>query len=629
MRINRLFVVAFSYAVLTTVLLATAAGEDPNPPSIHSNRGAWPIRRQWNRTETLHYAQWVENIYQFKTEGTVEQRTAKLVRVMTDPEMNLLEQRDFLGAGSNPQLAIGIIQSMHNMIDCGKFTAFMPAYYAYRRALPWMTTYVASGGGNVRTAPSNTPSGAASSFESGSPGAFFMEAVGGFSSGNYRVNINGQNSQMSDTVPVAITREFLMPGCINYTDGHCLFLARVDKYGELHFLNCSTTDSRDIFTYNGMNTVAGITPRGSDVGNEWHCCYQGVRVLRYPLAVTNASGEVIRVRRRTDDEMKEFGFSTEEYELIQEITTTQHITVGDLKPQGFHDLIRLRMKTVDRISPLQFLEEYANGILEAYKFREMFIEEAWQEVRQNGPIVYPENVHNENIFEAKGRWETWSSPSSDVDRRNKYFYLADWFDYAVRWFEMKPSFIDLAGLEKYNIQSQAQLAQALTDEKNRVFAQKSMAYKNSKGQMIPLTLTEIEKRLYDLSFDPNHPPELRWGAPMGSPERASAPQTYTPLPDGSRLPMEEAYRLEYFYRTCCQRETESSYLRRMFTSGFPIREKLDAQVAKWLPFTEPPEALRKKEPKEPVHILVPHVMKKEGEQPIAPPKPKRPRPMQY
>ncbi|NCQ29229.1 MAG: hypothetical protein GW802_17650, partial [Armatimonadetes bacterium] len=72
---------------------------DPNPPSVHSNQGAWPIRRQWNVAETQHYAEWVQRIYYMKTKGNVDQRTAKLEHILTDPEMNLLLDPEFAGQG--------------------------------------------------------------------------------------------------------------------------------------------------------------------------------------------------------------------------------------------------------------------------------------------------------------------------------------------------------------------------------------------------------------------------------------------------------------------------------------------------------------------------------------------------
>lgn len=601
-------------ALVVVFFSGNATAADPNPPTLHSNRGAWPIRRQWTRAETLHYAKWVENIFDKKTKGTVEQRIAKIQRIITDPEMNLLETPDFLGSAGNPQLPVSVLHTIHASLDCAKLTCFLPAYYAYRRALPWMISYVAPGSGDVRTSDFNVVSGTMSTFDAGSASEFFINASIGYSSGNYRVNLTGRNAGLSDTLPVAINPEFLMPGCMNYTDGHCLALAKVSDYGELYFLNCSTTETRDIFTYNGMNTVAGITPRGYDEKDEWNGCYQGLRVLRYPIALTNSAGDVVGIRRRTNEEMKEFGFSTEEYEVIRELIKNQFIAEGALKPQSFHDLIRLRMKRVDHIKPLQFMEEYAKELLEVYAIREQFVQDAWQEVLRNGPIMYPEELRDENIFQANGRWETWSSPSSDVDRRNKYFYLADWLDYAVRCYELMPGFVDLEGLEKYNIRSQGDLARAFVEEKRRIFRGHSMSYKKSDGQSVPLTLIDLEERLYDLSFDPNHPPELRWGAPYGSEERASAPERYTPVPNGEKIPMEEAYNWQAYYRCLGQRETGMSALRGMFTEGFPVRKKLDQQMAKWFLFeqpvvvaaasvTAPPPEVKK--PLQHVHILVP------------------------
>src|SRR5690242_20041956 len=93
-----------------------ALAADPNPPSIHSDKGAWPIRRQWNVAETQHYAQWINNIYKLKTQGTVEQRRAKLVRVLTDPEMNLLLDPEFAGEQANPQLPDDLMYAMHNIV---------------------------------------------------------------------------------------------------------------------------------------------------------------------------------------------------------------------------------------------------------------------------------------------------------------------------------------------------------------------------------------------------------------------------------------------------------------------------------------------------------------------------------
>lgn len=585
---------SFKRVVITVVALMIAPAAlavDPNPPSIRSDRGAWPIRRQWTPAETRHYAQWVEHIYKMKTEGSVEQRLAKVDRILTDPEMNLLLDPAFAGESANPQLSAGIIRSVNNVMDCAKFTALMPAYYSYRRALPWMASYVTSTGGDVRTSNSNIPVGALNSFTTGSAGKFFSDLMSGVNSGNYRVEPFAKNSELSDTLPVSIDAEYLLPGTMNYTDGHCLLLGRVSEYGELHFLNASINVTRDIYTYNGLNTVVGITPRNTDDSNPYKGCFQGLRVFRYPIAETDAKGRVTKVRRRTNEEMKEFGFSYEQYDRSLEMTTTQHIEFGELRPQSLHDYIRMSLKRVDQISPIKFMEQYADELADVFKFREEFVQGAWQDVLRNGPITYPEQQSDNNIFQSVGRWETWSSPSSDVDRRNKYFYFADWVDYAIRWFGMMPEAVDMTGLEKYDIRSQADFARALVEEKRRMFRERGIDYTNSRGEKVYLTLEAIEDRLYDLSFDPNHPPELRWGAPIGTAERAGAPERATPVTSGAKVPMEQAYRLQYYYRCVGQRETEMSILRGMFTEGFPIRDKFDGQIATWFGRDEPTEAI--------------------------------------
>ncbi|MCK5862468.1 MAG: hypothetical protein KAH38_08280, partial [Candidatus Hydrogenedentes bacterium] len=178
----------FYLLFLVCFLLSAAHAEECNPPNIRSSSGAWTICRQWTPAETRHYAKWIENIYLMKTKGTVEQRTAKLEGILSDPEMNLLQNPLFSGESANPQLSADIMRSMHYLMDCGTFTAFMPAYYAYRRALPWMTAVVTSGGGDIRTAAFTIPVESIDNFSSKSLDAFFKNAIGSFISGNYRVN---------------------------------------------------------------------------------------------------------------------------------------------------------------------------------------------------------------------------------------------------------------------------------------------------------------------------------------------------------------------------------------------------------------------------------------------------------
>lgn len=576
-------------AVLALSTLAVNAwGADPNPPSIHSDRGAWPICRQWTVAETHHYGEWIRHIWVKKAEGTPEQRRAKLERVLTDPDMNLLLDPEFAGEQSNAQLSTDVIRSMHSILDCGKLTIALSGYYAYRRGLPWMITSIRSGGGDVRTSAHNIPVGIYSSFDCESPEEFFVNAVTGFCTGNLRIEPFNTNSELSDTVPVAIDPRFLIPGAMHYLDGHVLILADVDKHGELRFLDATTAASRDIYTFNGLNAVVGIPAKNSNrAGSEYAGCFQGLRVFRYPIAETDDTGKVVRVRRRTDAEMKEFGFSTEQYDHVETIKTKQAMIENGIPITSFHELIQSRMRTVSTVSPVEFIASFADELVNLFETREAFVQEGWKDVQANGPILFPENSRSDNVFVAGGRWGAWSSAASDIDLRTRYYYLADWMDNVIRWYERKPDFVDLTGLDRYYLVDQGNLAYALMAEKTRVFKERTFQYTNSAGAPVTLTLYELEKRLYDLSFDPNHPPELRWGARVGTEEYATAPDSPTPLPDGTLVAMADAYRREGYYRSLGQRETTESYLQNMVTSGYPIREKFDGQLAKWTYAADP------------------------------------------
>jgi hypothetical protein len=569
----------------------TAFAADPNPPSIHSDHGAWPICRQWTVAETHHFAEWIQHIYEVKAEGTHEQRLARLERVLTDPEINGLLVPEFAGEGCNEQLDLGTIRAMHSVLDCAKLTVALSTYYAYRRGLPWMASHVrACDGGDLRTAEYTMPAGAISSFEYRSAKEFFRDAITGTSTGNFRVELNRKNSELSDTLPVAIASRHLIPGCLYYLDGHVLILAKINAYGEIRFLDATTAASRDIYAFNGFNAVTGITPKRSGAqGRAYEGCYRGFRVYRWPIAEVNGQGEVTRVRRRTDDEMKEFGVSTEQYDKLEELTTNGRIVEDGIPLDNFHQFVRLRLRSTDRINLSADLKAFAGEMVALLKERERRVQQAWRDVAENGPVPFPEDRVNANVFTAGGRWGQQATALADVGCRAKYFDLMDHINNAISWFDLRIEDLDLDDLNQHAIWSHADLADAVLRAKNRLFADAAFEYADSAGQPVRLSLLDVEKRLYDLSFDPNHPPELRWGAAPGSPEAQAAPRKGTPLPDGGEIPMADAYRREAYYRSLTHWEPEQSALREMFTQGFPVRDKLDEHLRqKWFDRPSPP-----------------------------------------
>ena len=576
-------------ALAVLFLLATAGAaraQDPNPPSIKSNRGAWPLYRQWNKPEIDHFAKWIENIYLVKANGTLKQRLAKIEGILTDPEMNLLLHPAFSGETVNPQLSLPVIRAMHSVIDCGKLTVVLSAYYAYRRGLPWMVNHVRScDGTDLRTAPSTIPVGTMNAFNYADAYAFFTDAVTGLNTGNFRVEPFCDAKVLSDTLPVAIDRRYLTPGCLFYLDGHVLILAHITKYGEPLFLDATTASSRDVYTHNGFNAVTGIIPKQAD---KYTGCYRGFLIYRFPIAETDADGNVLHVRRRTNQEMAEFGFSTEQYEKMQELIDTQAIHEQGYALDSFHKFVSLRLRTANTITPAEDLRASAETMLDLLQQREQMVQNAWRDVQDNGPVVYPEHRGMENIFNAGGRWGDQSTALFDVGLRCLYFNLIDSLNGSIQWFDLMPEAFNLEPINKHAVWTESDLAVALLREKRRLFAESLFHYTNSSGDQVTLSLLDIEKRLYNLSFDPNHPPELRWGAAPGTPEAATASESGTPVPAGTIVPMAEAYRRQAYYRTLSQRDVDESYLREMLVEGYPVRQKLDEVARRWPQRPSPP-----------------------------------------
>ena len=590
MNARRLRVAAI--AALTGLLLCAAVrAEDPNPASIHSKGGAWPLYRQWTPAETRHFAEWVSHIYDRKVNGSTEQRLAKLERVLTDPEMNLLLDPAFAGEPSNPQVDTGSIRAMHGIVDCQKLVVSLTAYYSCRRGLPFMVSYVRSGDGtDLRTASHCIPGGCASSFDYGSAGAFFSDIVTGTCTGNLRVEPFGKNAELSDTCPVAITREYLIPGCVYYLDGHVLVLAQVDQHGEPRFLDATVAVSRDLYTFNGMNAVSGLTPKHSEnAGREYAGCFRGFRVIRYPIAETDKAGNVTRVRRRTDAEMKEFGWSLEQYDKFEELAKQGRIAEGELSFDSMHQFIRHRLSTPTPIEAARIIQAYADRARELLAEREKMVQEAWADVRKNGPVMFPEGADMQNIYRAGGRWGKYATALTDAEFRARYFDLCEALDRTMSWYDTRAEYVNLEGLQGDAVWNHSDLAYALLLVKDRAFAGVTVEYTASTGEKRTLSMLDIEKRLFDLSFDPNHPPELRWGARPGSEEAAKAPEMATPVRSGKPFPMAEAYAKESYYRSLTRRETEETPLRGMAESGFYRRETIDDFLwPKWHGLVSPP-----------------------------------------
>ncbi|MEI9992217.1 MAG: hypothetical protein WDM86_19530 [Rhizomicrobium sp.] len=115
------------------------------------------------------------------------------------------------------------------------------------------------------------------------------------------------------------------------------------------------------------------------------------------------------------------------------------------------------------------------------------------------PERLPDNIYGSENLE----WETYSTPSRDA--RIKAAFVQFYKDMAQMidlWVKRDPRIV-------YD-------GNFLKDDLQRAYAQQSRActitYLNSASRPVAMTFDDMLHRLFDLSFDPYHCVELRWGA---------------------------------------------------------------------------------------------------------------------
>jgi len=530
---------------------------------------AWHHIRHWDYQEFQKYSQWVANIYEFKANGTWKQKGARINRVFADDEMNLLNNPDFLENG-NPQLTNSQLSSLNAVTHCGSFPKLMWLYYAYRRGLPATVAKIQmKRGGDIRYSLGNHPVRQVRSMPfDGDFREFINDAIAGgdggynFVSGNFRT---APFLEETDSVPIAIDRKFLMPGSMCYNaNGHCLLVGKLDDSGEVHFLDSHPDHS---ITFNQTLSAVHYVARPTDEKG-FSLCYDGFRNFRLAKIVDG------RAVPFTNQEMIEFGFSIEQYEIMSELSQEREnggIEVRGKKVMHYPQFVRARLQRGIE-DPLSFLELSTQELGQMFRERAAFVQEAWEDVLAYGPITFPNDSPLENIYQAHGRWETWSSPSSDTDRKQKYNYIA------TRLEEIIEGYPNARQYDYRNFDSREQLIKTLLERKNTLFSQQIVHYTTSNGQDIGLTLLDIEQRLFELSFDPNHPPELRWGAPPNSYERYKMRLFKTPLRVGRSLDALEAYELERGLRYYPLRQTTPTSLNPEDNPKKPPFELIDVRL---------------------------------------------------
>jgi hypothetical protein len=452
------FSLAFS-ALLGTVSAGCAdPGADTDAESAEADLTMG--NKPWDDQAETEWATWIERIGEARASG----RCRNVNACLNNREINPLK------AQGDADLDV--------FADCADLPIEMRGYFALKTGRPFQfaSEIDSTSGDDPRYARGNHPT-AFKDARSYSTMQKMMSAISGsVHSGHYRM---AGAVEDSDTYPVDVTSATVKPGTIFYDpNGHVLLVYKVDPSGAVHLMDGHPDNSLTFGIFSERFAVGGASQGG------------GFRRFR-PLEF---DGQTVRRVGNSRLATASAGFSA-------------GAQYG--RAAGYYPWVRERLSNGAPIQPVLEFGQLVDQLCIDLKERQTAVSRASSVA--NGPL----GPVPANIYGASGEWEELSTPSRDARFKASFRGLR-------RFIESTGTMVDQnsAGIEWNGSRSDLIAAYAAKWVPERTSC--SIAYKNSAGRNVTLTLADVEKRLFDMSFDPYHCPELRWGAYPSHTEEAAS-----------------------------------------------------------------------------------------------------------
>lgn len=445
------------------------------------NRGSlWPVTRtEWSAEDEVGYANFVQAIGRSAC-GSIE---------------------DCLGDEANPYRDT---DKRYYTGDCADMVYTLRAYYAWKNALPFSHQSRMAAKDKKATDPRFSPTGnkvaarrdaiAAKPIHAPSYIAALRNIV---STAMFRTDPReGEGALFDDFYPIAISRQSVRPGVIAY-----------DIYGHVGMVYDVTDDGRILIVASHPDNSVTRSVFGHNFLRAAPALGAGLKAWR-PIALEGArrgSDGVYhggRIRGAANDEI-------EDYSLEQFFGTHPHpdedwrygdFIFGD-RTLSFYDFVRRSLAAPDfEYSPVDELRTGLGEICIALHDRRVNVQHAIDAGlhKKKHPSKLPPNIYG-----AYGSWESYSTPSRDARLKIAFIELRRAIE---RYVQLVRSSGD--GVRYEGRALEADLLKVWQEENENC----RLIYRRSDGTRVRLTIDHIAKRLFDLSFDPYHCPELRWGA---------------------------------------------------------------------------------------------------------------------
>ena len=417
--------------------------------NLGSSSSAWIAQNQWNDSYEAEFSRWIEQLF--------NKKGATLTACLRNPAANSLY--------SDTDRTISVFS------DCADLPYLLRAYFSYKKKLPFSFNTTISGG---RYTSGNTP-GSRRSFLNYSSFSQLAKAISNsVHSGFFRYF---WTMEKTDSYLAKISRESVVPGAIYYdANGHVLVVGRVDADGTVWLMDGHPDNSLT------SKRFGESLSRGS--------CKSGGGFRRWRRQAVDSSGSIVLATNREErffdsgqsqcqSSYRVDGFDLNYHQWVKRMLASGSVKIDPVSEFGqqlgaFHDALKERVDSVQAA--------VSNGI--------------------HGK-AHPSSLPP-NIYGAEGEWETYSTPGRDARLRAQ---VKEMFGFLSMSAEAVAR-----GNHPYLFNgTAAQLVHRYEEVWQDNSSKLRISYANSAGLSVALTLSDVMDRLFKLSFDPYHCPELRWG----------------------------------------------------------------------------------------------------------------------
>lgn len=460
----------------------------------------WENRRAWDRATEAFYSAWIEALFDAPPEESFAHPS--MAPVLRDPKRNFFYGHLGLREDDPRNKQVPAAEP-----DCADLPYYLRAYFAWKVGLPFGMRDCDRGnasrpprcGGLIDNSQPTEAKEPLLAFRK-----FLRQLANKVHSGSGRTALA---DEQSDLYPVKLTRAALRPGTI-YADpyGHVLMIVK--------WLDQSEGGGGRLFAVDGQPDNSISRKRFWEgtflFANDVKSAGPGFKTFRPLVAAAGAAPAPLSNEALLKD-ARFSPYSAEQGEMPAD--TFYARMAGLINPRGL-DAAAAYEETLSAL--VEQLETRIGSVNTGEKFMR----------EKNNPVVpMPEGP---KIFETVGPWEDYATPSRDMRLIIAMNVLTGLPERVVR----HPELFALGGRKP------AELRAELERLHQRRVQERTIQYPRTDDSPFKLTVADVlaRKSAFEMGYNPNDCPEVRWGAPEGSPELSTCRRR---APDDQRARMTE------------------------------------------------------------------------------------------